>query len=238
MDGKEGVVRYSDSDLAEFKAVIEKKMALAKEQFESLQEQIFEISENIEDEHGGDWVDDSANNSDVEMLNNMAIRQRAYIQDLENALVRIKNKVYGICVVTGELIDKRRLLAVPTTTKSLAAKTDARKREEERMITRPSKTPYVKDHSEEDDEEDQKKKKRPTKPKIISKIIRKPAASPATAKPPISDEDDDEDDDNYLDDIDLPAIDDDSVDTADEDMDFDDIPADDDVDVDEDEDDD
>ncbi|MCB0637805.1 MAG: TraR/DksA family transcriptional regulator, partial [Lewinella sp.] len=195
MDGKEGVVRYSDSDLAEFKAVIEKKMALAKEQLDSLQEQIMEISENIGDEHGGDWVDDSSNNSDVEMLNNMAIRQRKFIQDLDNALVRIRNKVYGICVVTGELIDKRRLLAVPTTTKSLSAKTDARKLDEERMITGPTKTPYVKGNDDDEEEEEAaKKKKKPTKPKIISKIIRKPSATPAQSRPPIDEDDEDEDD--------------------------------------------
>lgn len=116
------VVRYSDADLEEFRILIETKLERAEKHLAELQEQILEITENTSDEHGGDWVDDSSINNDVEMLNNMAIRQRMHIQDLDNALVRIKNKSYGICSITGQLIDKRRLLAVPTTTKSLAAK--------------------------------------------------------------------------------------------------------------------
>ncbi len=121
MDRNE-VVRYSDAELEEFRVLIETKLDRATKHLNELQEQILEITENTSDEHGGDWVDDSSINNDVEMLNNMAIRQRMHIQDLDNALVRIKNKTYGICSITGQLIDKRRLLAVPTTTKSLAAK--------------------------------------------------------------------------------------------------------------------
>ena len=116
------VIRYSDAELEEFRVLIESKLEKAEKHLAELQEQILEITENTSDEHGGDWVDDSSINNDVEMLNNMAIRQRMHIQDLDNALVRIKNKTYGICSVSGQLIDKRRLLAVPTTTKSLAAK--------------------------------------------------------------------------------------------------------------------
>jgi RNA polymerase-binding transcription factor DksA len=67
-------------------------------------------------------MDDSSMNAELDMLNNMAIRQRKYIKELENASIRIQNKVYGICMISGDLIDKRRLTAVPTTTKSLAAK--------------------------------------------------------------------------------------------------------------------
>ena len=58
----------------------------------------------------------------MEYLNDMAIRQRKLIQDLQNASVRIMNKSYGICVVTGDLIDKRRLMAQPIATKSVAVK--------------------------------------------------------------------------------------------------------------------
>ena len=119
------VVRYSDAELKEFKALIESKLEIAQTQQNSLQEQIMEIAENSGDDYGVDWVDDSNTGNDVEMLNNMAIRQRRYIQDLQNALIRIRNKVYGVCTVTGELIDKKRLMAVPTTTKSVAAKTGA-----------------------------------------------------------------------------------------------------------------
>lgn len=144
MAKKENLTRHSDEDLEEFRALIEKKLQQTQEQLESLQSQIIEISENSSDEHGGDWVDDSSTNNDMEMLNNMAIRQRKYLQDLNNAMMRIKNKVYGVCVITGELIDKRRLLAVPTTTKSLTAKTDIRREAEARMTHRITDNPYVK----------------------------------------------------------------------------------------------
>ena len=123
MEDKTGTItRYSDADLEEFKAIIDKKLEKSKEEFEYLQQQILEITENSGDDHGGDWMDDSTTNNDMEFLNNMAIRQRKYIQDLENALVRIRNRSYGICSVTGKLIDKRRLLVVPTATKSVEVK--------------------------------------------------------------------------------------------------------------------
>lgn len=140
----EALVRYSDEDLAEFKALINAKMLETREQLDLLQAQLMDVTENSGDEHGGDWVDDSSINTELEMLNNMAIRQQKYLKDLENALVRIQNKTYGICVISGELIDKRRLLAVPTTTKSVNAKHQERKREEEKIVVHPSKTPYVK----------------------------------------------------------------------------------------------
>lgn len=138
------LVRYSDEELTEFQALVEGKLVEARLQLNLLQEQILDIAENNGDEHGGDWMDDSSTNNDVEMLNNMAIRQRKYIQDLENALIRISNKTYGICSLTGNLIDKRRLMAVPTTTKSVAAKQEERIKEEEKIVVHPSKTPYVK----------------------------------------------------------------------------------------------
>lgn len=141
---KDDFIRYSDTDLEEFRLLIEKKLDTAQEQLESLKEQILEMSEKTGDDHGGDWVDDSSINNDMEMLNNMAIRQKKYVQDLNNALLRIKNKAYGVCVITGELIDKRRLMAVPTTTKSLSAKTDIRRKDEERMTHRITDNPYVK----------------------------------------------------------------------------------------------
>ena len=122
-------------------------------------------------------MDDSSINNDVEKLNNMAIRQRMYIHDLENALIRIRNKTYGIYAITGELIDRKRLMAVPTTTKSLAAKTgnspevEKEKRREER---RPKSAPPSKGQ-----------------PKVITKIIRKPTTN---APKPNTIVDEDEDD--------------------------------------------
>ncbi|MCB0584839.1 MAG: TraR/DksA family transcriptional regulator [Phaeodactylibacter sp.] len=170
------VVRYSDGELAEFKALIEKKLANAQEQLNSLQEQILEITENTSDEHGGDWMDDSSINNDVEMLNNMAIRQRRYIKDLENALVRIRNKTYGICIITGELIDKKRLLAVPTTTKSLVAKTQEQNPTPERKSSSADR-PTPKPTGEK---------------KVITKIIRKSPSKPVAPRPEDFDDDDDD----------------------------------------------
>lgn len=115
-------LRYSDQELATFQQLIDAKLAKAKAQLQQMQSQIIEATQNSSDAHGADWMDDSSMNAELDMLNNMAIRQRKYLKELENALVRIKNKVYGICIITGNLIDKRRLLAVPTTTKSVAAK--------------------------------------------------------------------------------------------------------------------
>ncbi len=115
-------LRYSDRELATFKEIIDAKLAKAKAQLLQLQTQIVEATQNSSDAHGADWMDDSSMNAELDMLNTMAIRQRKYKKELENALIRIRNKVYGICIITGKLIDKRRLMAVPTTTKSVAAK--------------------------------------------------------------------------------------------------------------------
>ncbi len=171
------VVRYSDVELAEFKELIDGKLEKAREQLLSLQEQILEITENTSDEHGGDWVDDSSINNEVEMLNNMAIRQRMYIKDLENALVRIKNKSYGICSVTGQLIDKKRLLAVPTTTKSLEAKAIEQVKPMPDVEAPPP--PVVKPPTP-----------APTERKVITKVIRKPTTS--SNKPAVKEEDEDD----------------------------------------------
>ena len=122
MAEKNQIHRYSDQELEEFKEIIDKKMAKATEELKYYEEQILDITANSGDDHGGDWMDDSNTNSNMEFLNDMAIRQRKLIQDLQNALVRIRNKSYGICVVTGELIDKRRLKAQPIATKSVAVK--------------------------------------------------------------------------------------------------------------------
>ena len=178
------VVRYSDAELEEFKALIDTKLERASTHLSGLQEQILEITENTSDEHGGDWVDDSSINNDVEMLNNMAIRQRMYIQDLENALVRIKNKTYGICSLTGQLIDKRRLLAVPTTTKSLAAKVA------EQVPAQPER----KERAEIEKPVVEKKpvEKKPAEKRITTTIIRKssPGKKKAVELEDLEDEDD------------------------------------------------
>ena len=96
-------------------------------------------------------------------------------------------------------------------------KTDARKREEQRMITRPTKTPYVK----EGDDEKGKQKKTP-KVKIISKVIRKPTTSPTKKAPPPSDEEEDGDDDIFLDDL----VAEEELEAPSDEINFDELPAD------------
>ena len=116
-------IRYSDAELEEFKLHIEQKIAEAKAELESTQKQIVDLNENGFNQQGGDWYDDTSSHTDLEMLDRMATRQIDLIKLLNNALLRIQNKTYGICFVTGKLIDKRRLLLVPHTTKSVEGKT-------------------------------------------------------------------------------------------------------------------
>jgi RNA polymerase-binding transcription factor DksA len=175
MDNTNNVTtRYSDADLSAFKAVIDAKLAKATDQYQSLKEQLKDITENNNDDFAKDITDFSSIQTEVEMLNNMANHQRKYIQDLENALIRINNKSYGICTVTGELIDKKRLLAVPTTTKSVLAKTQA----EMKDVQQPKERGRGFDDIEED--EDLKPVKKETrKPVIIDKIISKKNTKPS-----------------------------------------------------------
>lgn len=115
-------VRYSDEDLQEFKTLIEEKLAKAQEELDFTQKQIDELNENGFNQQGGDWYDDSTAHTDLELLQRMAVRQQRHIQDLRNALLRIQNKTYGICTVTGQLIGKDRLRLVPHATKSIDGK--------------------------------------------------------------------------------------------------------------------
>ena len=114
--------RYSDEDLQEFKTLILGKISSGQEELDFTNQQIRELSENGFNQQGGDWYDDTSTHTDLEMLQRMAQRQAQHLQNLKNALLRIQNKTYGICAVTGRLIDKNRLLAVPHATKSVEGK--------------------------------------------------------------------------------------------------------------------
>lgn len=133
--------RYSNKDLAVFEARIQEKLQRARKDLEFIQEQIQNTETNKRE---GDRMDDTSNSSDLDLLYMMGNRHRQHIRDLENALIRIHNKSYGICIISGELIDKRRLLAVPTTTKSLAAKTqpisEAKKNTPRKTVINKSKS--------------------------------------------------------------------------------------------------
>ena len=120
----EPLVRYNDNDLNEFRELIQKKLDSAKKELGYLQGLI-----TRKDDMGGDesenrymTMEDGSMSMEREQLSQMASRQITYIDHLEKSLIRIENKTYGICRVTGKLIDKARLRAVPHATLSLEAK--------------------------------------------------------------------------------------------------------------------
>ena len=117
--------RYSDEELAEFRAIIEKKLAAAKAEYKTLREIVMNSSTNdIEDTSPSFKTveDDGANQLSKEEAGHLAQRQYKFIQNLEAALVRIENKTYGICRATGKLIPKERLRLVPHATLTVEAK--------------------------------------------------------------------------------------------------------------------
>lgn len=117
--------RYSDEELEEFKDLLEKKLARAKEQLDFYLKQLSEMADNPDSKIKG--LDDGIGTAENERLTTMAARQKKHIQHLENALIRIQNKVYGVCRVTGKLISKERLRAVPHATLSIEAKQNRKK---------------------------------------------------------------------------------------------------------------
>jgi len=119
--------RYSDEDLAGFKTMIDGKLEEARKQLEQLKEQLTEINNSSDASRAGTF-EDGASNWQREHLNKLAARQQRFIRDLENALIRIKNKTYGVCVVTGRLIERKRLELVPHATKSIEGKMGNEKR--------------------------------------------------------------------------------------------------------------
>jgi RNA polymerase-binding transcription factor DksA len=117
--------RYSDVELKEFEVLINAKLDKAREEFKILKETLNRNNdEGTDSTSGGNTkvLEDGAETAEKENMSQLAARQLKYIQNLENALVRIKNGTYGICSVTGKLISKERLIAVPHTTQSIEAK--------------------------------------------------------------------------------------------------------------------
>ena len=117
-------MRYSDNELVEFRELITRKLETAKKELGYLQGLI-----TRKDQMGGDESDnrymtmeDGSLSMEREQLSQMASRQITFIDHLEKAMMRIENKTYGICRVTGKLIDKARLRAVPHATLSIEAK--------------------------------------------------------------------------------------------------------------------
>ncbi len=117
--------RYSEDELKEFQVLINRKLEKAREEYKILKETLNRNNdEGTDATSGGNTkvLEDGAETAEKENLSQLAARQQKYITNLENALVRIKNGTYGICSVTGKLISKERLIAVPHTTQSIEAK--------------------------------------------------------------------------------------------------------------------
>ncbi len=111
-------IRYSDEELMEFKRVILEKLETAKRNYEQLKAVI-----QSEDSHPTfEIIEDGTNTLHREEAGQRAQRQMEFIKKLQTALVRIENKTYGVCRVTGKLIPKGRLMAVPHTTLSVEGK--------------------------------------------------------------------------------------------------------------------
>jgi len=117
-------LRYGDADLEEFKILIQKKLETAESDLKLLRESFANDKNNGTDdtsptfkafEEGSDTMNKEANAQ-------LAVRQEKFIRDLKNALLRIENKTYGICRVSGKLIPKERLRLVPHATLSIEAK--------------------------------------------------------------------------------------------------------------------
>lgn len=117
-------LRYSDAELLEFKELILSKLEKAQKDLELIKSAYMNHLNNGTDdtapifkafEEGSETLSREANSQ-------LAIRQERFIRDLKNALIRIENKTYGVCRVTGKLIDKERLKLVPHATMSIEAK--------------------------------------------------------------------------------------------------------------------
>lgn len=117
-------VRYSDKDLAEFKELIEEKIEKAKSHLELLKSAYMNDGNNGTDDTSPTFkaFEEGSETMSKEANTQLAIRQEKFIRDLKNALLRIENKTYGICRVTGKLINKERLKLVPHATLSIEAK--------------------------------------------------------------------------------------------------------------------
>ncbi len=118
------LVRFSDKDLQEFKEIIEKKIEHAEEDLALIESAFKNDSNNGTDDTSPTFkaFEEGSETMSKEANVQLAIRQEKFIRDLKNALLRIENKTYGICRVTGNLIQKERLKLVPHATLSIEAK--------------------------------------------------------------------------------------------------------------------
>ena len=117
-------VRYNDKELNVFKVLIEEKIQKAKADLELLKSSYMNDGNNGTDDTAPTFkaFEEGSETMSKEANTQLAIRQEKFIRDLRNALIRIENKTYGVCRVTGKLINKKRLFLVPHATLSIEAK--------------------------------------------------------------------------------------------------------------------
>lgn len=117
-------LRYSEEDLVEFQTLIGEKLEKARKELNYIKEVLSRRNDSGTDTTAGTLklLEDGADTAEKENFTQLAARQQKFIQQLENALARIKNGTYGVCIETGKLIPKERLRAVPHTQHSIEAK--------------------------------------------------------------------------------------------------------------------
>ncbi|GAA4019261.1 TraR/DksA C4-type zinc finger protein [Hymenobacter fastidiosus] len=117
-------LRYSREELAEFQEIIQDKLIAARKEVTFIKETLSRRNDSGTDNTASSSkvLEDGADTAEKESMNQLASRQMKFIQQLENALIRIKNSTYGVCIGTGKLISKERLRAVPHTQHSIEAK--------------------------------------------------------------------------------------------------------------------
>jgi DnaK suppressor protein len=116
--------RYSEEELKEFETLITAKLEKAKSELGYIKETLSRKNDSGTDNTAGTLklLEDGADTAEKENLSQLAARQQKFVNQLENALIRIKNGTYGVCIDTGKLIPKERLMAVPHTLHSIEAK--------------------------------------------------------------------------------------------------------------------
>ena len=118
------VVRYNDKDLGSFKKIIDEKISKAQRDLELIRSAYMNDGNNGTEDTSPTFkaFEEGSQTMSKEANTQLAIRQEKFIRDLKNALIRIENKTYGVCRVTGKLISKKRLNLVPHATLSIEAK--------------------------------------------------------------------------------------------------------------------
>lgn len=115
--------KYTDTELQEFRELITAKIIAARAELNELVDSLSSVNTNGDEAAiAGKTLEDGSATQEKEQINQLAARQKKFIEQLEAAMMRIENKSYGICRTTGKLIPKERLRAVPHTTQSIEAK--------------------------------------------------------------------------------------------------------------------